>query len=95
MFIVELTYKVSLDQIDQHLESHVQFLNEHYASGKFIASGRKVPRDGGIILVTANDRQEVEAIIRQDPFYQHQLAGYKITEFVVSKKAQYLTESFS
>lgn len=95
MFIIELTYKVPLEKIDLHLEDHVQFLNEHYASGKFIASGRKVPRDGGVILATATDRMEVETIIRQDPFYQHHLADYKITEFMVSKKAQHLTESFS
>ena len=95
MFVIELTYKVPLEQIDQHLENHVHFLNEHYTSGKFIGSGRKVPRDGGIILATVTDRTEAEAIIKKDPFYQHQLADYKITEFVVSKKAQHLTESFS
>lgn len=94
MFVIELTYKVPLKQIDEYLESHVQFLNAHYGLGTFIASGRKVPRDGGVILATANDRKEVEAIIKQDPFYLHQLADYKITEFVVSKKAQHLTDSF-
>ncbi|MER3463543.1 MAG: GTP cyclohydrolase [Chitinophagaceae bacterium] len=95
MFIIELTYKVSLDQIDQYLESHVEFLDEYFASGNFIASGRKVPRDGGIILAIPINRTEVEAIIKQDPFYQNQLADYKITEFVVSKKSQQLIESFS
>lgn len=94
MFLIELTYKVPLDQIDEYLQSHVEFLNAHYSFGKFIASGRKEPRDGGVILATANDRKEVEAIIKQDPFYQHQLADYKITEFIVSKKAQHLTDSF-
>lgn len=69
MFIIELIYKVPLNQIDEYMESHVQFLNAHYSSGKFIASGRKVPRDGGVILATVNDRKEVEAIIKQDPFY--------------------------
>ena len=94
MFVIDLTYKVPLDQIDEHMQSHVQFLNVYYDFGKFIASGRQVPRDGGIILATANDRKEIEAIIKQDPFYQHQLADYKITEFVVSKKATHLTDSF-
>lgn len=94
MFVIELTYKVPLDQIDEYLERHAQFLNMHYRLGNFIASGRKVPRDGGVILATANDRKEVETIIKQDPFYQHQFADYKITEFVVSKKAQDLTDSF-
>ena len=94
MFVIDLTYKVPLDQIDEYMESHAQFLDAHYGFGTFIASGRKVPRDGGIILATANSREDVEAIIKQDPFYQHQLADYKITEFVVSKKATHLTDSF-
>jgi uncharacterized protein YciI len=94
MFVIDLTYKVPLDQIDEYMESHVQFLNVYYALGKFISSGRKVPRDGGIILATANDRKEIEDIIKQNPFYQHQLADYKIIEFVVGKKAQHLTDSF-
>ena len=94
MFVIDLTYKVPLDQIDEHMQSHVQFLNKYYGFGEFIASGRKVPRDGGIILATANDRKEIEDIIQQDPFYKHQLADYKITEFVMSKKAQHLTDSF-
>jgi uncharacterized protein YciI len=95
MFVIELTYKVPLEKIDELLQTHVPFLNDHYSSGKFIASGRKVPRDGGVILAMATDRTELEAIIRQDPFYQHQLADYRITEFVVSKKAEYVTGSFS
>jgi uncharacterized protein YciI len=94
MFIIDLTYKVPLDQIDEYMERHVQFLNRYYNSGKFIASGRKVPRDGGVILATANDRKEIEDIITQDPFYQHQLADYRITEFVVGKKAQHFTDLF-
>ena len=49
MYIISLTYKVPLDIIDQHLDSHVQFLNKQYEMGNFHASGRKVPSTGGII----------------------------------------------
>lgn len=87
MFIIELTYKVPLNQIDAHLESHIEFLNKHYAAGNFIASGRKVPRDGGIILAVANNREEIANIISQDSFYINDLADYKIIEFAATKKA--------
>ena len=51
MFIVALTYKAELSEVDQYIDEHISYLEKHYALGKFIASGRKVPRTGGIILV--------------------------------------------
>ncbi|ANE51134.1 YciI family protein [Flavisolibacter tropicus] len=92
MFIVELTYNAPLEQIDVHLAAHVQFLDKFYGSGNFIVSGRKVPRDGGIILAAAKSKSEVEKIIAEDPFYKHQLAEYKITEFIPSKQAHNIQE---
>ncbi|MGN6567356.1 MAG: YciI family protein [Flavipsychrobacter sp.] len=95
MIIIELTYIAALTEIDIHMEAHVVFLEKHYASGKFIASGRKVPRDGGIILATGLTKAEAEELIQEDPFYRHHLAKYTITEFAVSKKAAHLETIFS
>ena len=33
MFVIELTYKVDLAEIDAHMAAHVKFLRKHYASG--------------------------------------------------------------
>lgn len=53
MFIVNLTYVKPLEEVEKYLEDHITFLNKYYASNNFICSGRKNPRDGGIILCTA------------------------------------------
>lgn len=90
LFVIELSYKVDLNNIEPHLAAHRDFLDQFYADGKFLASGAKVPRDGGIILATASSKEAVQTIIEQDPFYTHQLADYKITEFVPSKTADCL-----
>jgi uncharacterized protein YciI len=87
MFIVELTYKVPNEQLDQYLSAHRTFLDKYYTAGKFIASGAKVPREGGIILAQAASKEEISMIITEDPFHQHELADYRIIEFVASKKA--------
>ena len=50
MFIVSLRYVVPVEQVEPHMEGHMAWLEDHYASGMFMASGRKVPRTGGIIL---------------------------------------------
>jgi uncharacterized protein YciI len=62
-------------------------LKEQYAAGRFLVSGRKIPRDGGIILALAGSRRELESIVQQDPFVSKGLADYRIIEFRMSQRA--------
>jgi uncharacterized protein YciI len=87
MFVIELTYKAHLSEIDAHMAAHVNFLKKYYASGNFLVSGRKIPRDGGIILAVGKSRQQVEAIVQEDPFYEHGLADFRVIEFRASQRA--------
>jgi uncharacterized protein YciI len=88
MFIIELTYKVPTAVIDENMANHVAFLERYYHSGHFLASGRKEPRDGGLIFARAGSRKEVEDIIAQDPFNINKLAEYRIIEFRATKKVK-------
>jgi uncharacterized protein YciI len=74
------------------MTAHVRFLKKYYASGNFLVSGRKIPRDGGIILAVAKHRQDIEAIIKEDPFYEHRLADFRIIEFRASQRANDIQE---
>ena len=95
MFIVILTYKVSLEEIEVHLENHITYLKEQYQAGNFLASGRRVPRSGGIILAKTTEKSELELILKQDPFKQNNLEDYEIIEFSPSmtcKELDFLIE---
>ncbi|MCJ7932985.1 MAG: YciI family protein [Chryseobacterium sp.] len=85
MFIISLTYKASLDEVERYIAEHSIFLQKYYDSGHFIASGRKMPRTGGIIIANASSKNEAEQIISEDPFYTQQIADYEIIEFIPSK----------
>ena len=85
MFVIDLTYIVPLELLDEHMKEHVVFLKRYYKKNVFIASGRKVPRTGGLILAIASDKAEVEEIMKEDPFYVHGLAQFQITEFLTSQ----------
>jgi uncharacterized protein YciI len=87
MFVIELIYKATLREIDAHMKAHVAFLKRYYAAGNFLVSGRKVPRDGGIILAVGDSREQIEEIIRQDPFCARGLADFRIIEFRASQRA--------
>ena len=92
MFIIELTYKADLEEIDSHMRVHMAFLKKYYAAGKFLVSGRKVPRDGGIILAVGESKEEIERIAREDPFCKHGLADVRVIEFRASQRAPDIQE---
>lgn len=85
MFIINLNYIVPLEQLDAHMTEHLKYLHKYYKQNVFIASGRKVPRTGGIILALAKSKEEVNQIISEDPFYVHKLAEFSVTEFLTSQ----------
>jgi uncharacterized protein YciI len=87
MFVIELNYKVPLEEIDANMRAHVAFLKKHYAAGTFLVSGRKIPRDGGIILALGKTRAELDAILQQDPFVRLGLADVRVIEFQASQRA--------
>jgi uncharacterized protein YciI len=92
MFVIELTYKADLADVDAHMAAHVAFLKKYYASGNFLVSGRKIPRDGGIILAVGESREQIEAIAGEDPFHQHGLADFRVIEFRASQRAHDIQE---
>ena len=87
MFVIELLYTATLEEIDRRMPAHVAFLKKYYAAGNFLVSGRKIPRDGGIILAVGESRQKIDAIVRQDPFVKEGLAEFRIIEFRASQRA--------
>jgi uncharacterized protein YciI len=92
MFLIELIYKADLKQIDAHMAAHMKFVRKYYAAGNFLVSGRKIPRDGGIILAVGESREAIEAIAKEDPFYTHGLADVRVIEFRASQRADDLPE---
>lgn len=88
MFIISLTYKVPLEKVDAELPNHVAYLNQQYALGNFEASGRKVPRTGGVIISNIASKEDLLKVVAEDPFYKLEFADYEITEFIPSKASE-------
>lgn len=84
MFIVNINYTKGLEAIEENLEAHVEYLKEQYQLENFIASGRKNPRTGGIILSKVADRQTLDQILESDPFKKAGVAEYEVIEFIPS-----------
>ncbi|WP_319760949.1 YciI family protein [Maridesulfovibrio sp.] len=87
MYILNLSYIKPLENIDSLLEEHIKFLKKNYEAGIFIASGRKVPRTGGVILAKNISLNELEKIINEDPFKREKAAEYEIVHFIPTMMA--------
>jgi uncharacterized protein YciI len=87
MFIVMLTYLKPVEEIDALMNDHVAWLKKGYADGLFIASGRRIPRTGGVILARSGDEAELRATLARDPFVIHGAARCDLVEFAPSMTA--------
>ncbi|MCX8641205.1 MULTISPECIES: YciI family protein [unclassified Gilliamella] len=88
MFIFSITYLKPISEVEKYLPQHIDYLERHYQSGHFIASGRKVPRIGGVILCRAENKEQALTIMQKDPFYIYQIAQYELLEFIPTKFAK-------
>ena len=88
MYIIESTYKVSAKEIDENLDAHMEYIEKYFNTGHFLASGRKEPRDGGIILAKAATRKRMEDIVSKDPLNILGLADFRIIEFKATKNTK-------
>ena len=85
LFIVIVKYIAPIEEVEKHLDAHSAYLQQYYDHDVFLASGRQVPRFGGIILAKANSRQNLYDILAEDPFYQNLCAEYQVHEFAANR----------
>lgn len=85
MFVILVSYRKSLEEVERHLAAHRAFLDRHFAAGDLVCTGPQQPRTGGVILSRASDRAAVDSFISEDPFYVHGIADYAVTEFTPTK----------
>ncbi|HMM65984.1 MAG TPA: YciI family protein [Dokdonella sp.] len=87
MFLIVLTYTKPLDVVDRHLEAHRAFLSRGYEAGVFLLSGRREPRQGGIILAASDSEENLRALLATDPFQVHEVASYALIRFTPTMAA--------
>ena len=87
MFVLLLTYVRPLAEVDALMREHVAWLDDHYASGRFLVSGRRIPRTGGVIVARGEDGDEMEALAATDPFVRGGVATCEVIRFRASQTA--------
>lgn len=87
MYVVLVNYTAPLEEIDYVLPDHVAWLTRQYEQHHFLASGRRNPRVGGVIVARPMARGKLDAILATDPFALQHLARYEVIEFSATRTA--------
>ena len=85
MFVLLSKYLKPLEEVDRLLPAHREFLDRFYREGKFVASGPREPRVGGVILANVASELEAMKIIVEDPFFIEKVAEYEVIRFTPTK----------
>jgi uncharacterized protein YciI len=88
VFVLLLTYVKPLEEVDALMRKHMAWLDDHYDAGRFLVSGRRIPRTGGVIVARGDDREEIEAIAASDPFVRGGVATVEVIQFRASQTAR-------
>ena len=85
MFVLITKYVKPLDEVERLMPAHQEFLDRFYREGKFIASGPREPRTGGVILADVASELEAMKIVCEDPFFTEKVAEYEVIRFTPTR----------
>ncbi|MEM1053229.1 MAG: YciI family protein [Pseudomonadota bacterium] len=81
IFIETMTYIVPIEEVDPLLDQHLAFLKAGHEAGHFLAWGPRVPREGGVIFIRAENMAEAESFAAKDPYLVNGVATREIIEW--------------
>ncbi|MEZ5716498.1 MAG: YciI family protein [Paracoccaceae bacterium] len=81
LFAVDIEYSVPFGEVEKVLDPHMAFVRRAYDEGRFLASGPKEPRTGGMVIMMAPSLEDAQAYLAADPFVTEKVAAVKLTAF--------------
>lgn len=91
-FIVEITYRIPVEQLGETVGEHRKFLQTGYDRGLLLCSGPQVPRTGGMVVARAGSVDDLRAFFKGDPYAIKGLATYRFVEFEPVKYQPFLQD---
>lgn len=69
-YAVTIEYGPDKTKIDEHRPPHRVYLRGLIESGKLVIAGPFLDDSGGLIVYNVDSEEEVEQVIKADPFYK-------------------------
>ena len=71
----------------KYRQDHLDYLEKIGKEGRVFAKGRFTDGTGGMVIYMAGNYDEVEAIVKNDPYVVQGARGYEIHEWVMTTDA--------
>ncbi len=81
MFVIILKYISTFDKLDKFAPEHFRYLDKYFDENVFLVAGRQNPRVGGVIIAMGKSKEQITAIVEEDPFVRESIADFEIIEF--------------
>lgn len=85
MFIIQLKFSANKAHASQFMDGHNAWLKEGFAKGTFLLAGTIQPKLGGAILAHNATLEQIQAIVKEDPFAIEGVVTTEIIEITPSK----------
>ncbi|MEZ2132907.1 MULTISPECIES: YciI family protein [unclassified Sinorhizobium] len=80
MFIVFLRFSDNRTQAAQFMEGHNAWIKRGFDSGTFLLAGSLQPNVGGTVFAHNIDREDLDALVQEDPFVAERVVSAEIHE---------------
>jgi uncharacterized protein YciI len=87
MFVILLKFSSNKANASQFMDGHNSWLKDGFAKGTFLLAGTIQPKLGGAILAHNATPEEIQAIVKEDPFVSENVVVAEIIEITPSKVA--------
>lgn len=90
MFVILLKFSANKANAPRHMEGHNAWLKEGFEKGIFLLAGTIQPQRGGAIVAHGAKLEQIEEIVKNDPFVAENVVTAEILEITPSKVAPQL-----
>ncbi|RUL76135.1 YciI family protein [Dyella choica] len=95
-FLLEGRHLVPFEELAELVPAHHAFLQKGYDQGYFLFSGPQVPAHGGFLVARAASREELDALLADEPFVQaNKMHFSRIVEFDAAQCQPVLQQWFN
>lgn len=85
MHIVFLRFTERKSEAGKFMQGHKDWIQRGFDAGCFLLTGSLHPQTGGAILVDRISREELDQLVKQDPFVEQGIVTPEIVEFAPSR----------
>ncbi|KAG4411434.1 hypothetical protein IFR04_015440 [Cadophora malorum] len=80
LFILSASPTKTNEEAFQHMDAHLDFLEDQFKKGTYFMFAQKVLLEGGVCIAAAPSLEAMKALVAQDPLVVHGVAQFSFQE---------------